>query len=117
MMLFHLRLKKVGVKILERTAMLDGVMDRLLHVVQNHLYELVQRLKQVQMEVNVKAKNFLGFTFAIQKIIEAYMEPNFQSFRMEIANQIELIHYDYHIQSLKLEYLRHKPNAYQVCCF
>lgn len=67
------------------------------------------------MEVNVKAKNFQGFTLAIQKIIEAYIERNLQPFRMEIANQIELIHYDYHIRSLKLEYLRHKPNAYQVC--
>jgi len=36
---------------------------------------------------------------------------------MEIEHKIELIHHDYHIQALKFEYFRHKPNEYQVCFF
>ncbi|CAF4616110.1 unnamed protein product, partial [Rotaria magnacalcarata] len=28
-------------------------------------------------------------------------------------HQVELIHYDYHIRALKLEYFQHKPNEYQ----
>ena len=85
-----------------------------LELVHNHLYKLKQQLKQVQTELNLKASSFQGYTSAIQKIIEAYIEQNLQPFRMNILHQIELIHYDYHIRSLKLEYLQQKPNAYQV---
>ena len=53
----------------------------------------------------------------IQKFIETYIEQNLHSLRMEIEHQVELIHYDYHIRALKLEYCRHKPNQYQVCLF
>ncbi|CAF4185815.1 unnamed protein product [Rotaria sordida] len=41
---------------------------------------------------------------------------------METEHKIQLIHYDYHIQALKLEYYRHDPNVYQknimkqLCC-
>jgi hypothetical protein len=88
-----------------------------LKFVQNHLYELNRRLNQVQMELNSKVKNFQGYTLILQKRIETYIEQNFQPYRMEIEHQIELIHYDHHIRALKLEYVRHKPNAYQVCYF
>ena len=86
-----------------------------LKLVQNHLYELEQRLQQVQTEQNSKTRNLPNYTLTVQTIIGTYIERNLQPFRREMANQIDLVHYDYHIRSLKLEYLRHKPNAYQVC--
>ncbi|CAF3084477.1 unnamed protein product, partial [Rotaria sp. Silwood2] len=36
---------------------------------------------------------------------------------MEIEHKIELVHSDYHIQALKLEYDRHNPNEYQKKIF
>jgi hypothetical protein len=88
-----------------------------LKLVQNHLCELEQRLKQFQMELHLKTRKFQGYTVSVEKMIEAYIEQNLRRYRMEIANQIELIHYDCHIRALKLEYLRHQLNAYQVCSF
>ena len=92
----------------------DREHDCYLKFVQNHLYELEQRLEQLQTEFKLKTNNFQAFTLTTQKLIEAYIERNLQLVRMETAHQIELIHYDYHIRALKLEYLRHQPNQYQV---
>jgi DNA-binding transcriptional MerR regulator len=86
-----------------------------LKFVKHHLHELDQQLKQFQTELNLKANHFRGYTLIIQKNIETYIEQNLQSLRTKIEHQIELIHYDYHIGALKLEYFRHKPNEYQVC--
>ncbi|CAF4148954.1 unnamed protein product, partial [Rotaria sordida] len=36
---------------------------------------------------------------------------------MEIEHEIELVHYDYHIQAIKQEYDRLHPNAYQKKIF
>jgi len=33
---------------------------------------------------------------------------------MELTHQIELIHFDYNTRALKLEFLRHHINKYQV---
>jgi hypothetical protein len=85
--------------------------------VNEQLHGLDHHLKQYQAELNMKANNFQGYTLTIQKIIETYIEQHIQSFRMKIEHQIELIHYDYYIQALKLEYFRHNPNEYQVYFF
>ncbi|CAF1289505.1 unnamed protein product [Rotaria sordida] len=87
--------------------------DTLLKFVNKHLDELDYQLKQYQNELNIKANNFQGYSLTIQKIIELYIEQNLHSLRMEIEYKVKLIHYDYHIQALKLEYFRHKPNEYQ----
>ncbi|CAF1929236.1 unnamed protein product, partial [Rotaria magnacalcarata] len=43
-----------------------------------------------------------------------YIEENLNSsLSKKIKHQVELIHYDYHIQALQLEYFQHKPNEYQ----
>jgi len=86
-----------------------------LNFVNDHLHTLDHQLKQYQTELNIKANNFYGYTLTIQEILETYIEQNLQSFRMKIEHQIELIHYDYHIRALKLEFFRHKPNTDQVC--
>ncbi|CAF2107397.1 unnamed protein product, partial [Rotaria magnacalcarata] len=44
----------------------------------------------------------------------AYIEQNLNSsLSKKIEHQVELIHYDYHIRTLKSEYFQHKPNEYQ----
>lgn len=89
-----------------------------LQFVNNHLNELQHQLKQYQNELNIEANNFQSYTFSIQNIIKAYIEKNLNSsLRKKIEHQVELIHCDYHIRALKLEFFRHKPNAYQVCLF
>ncbi|CAF4610511.1 unnamed protein product, partial [Rotaria socialis] len=58
--------------------------------------------------------NFQGYTLSIQEIIITYIEQNLNSsLSKKIKHQVELIHYDYHIRALKLEYFQHKPNEYQ----
>ena len=86
-----------------------------LNFVNNYLYELEHQLQQYQTQLNIETNKFQGYTLTIQKMIETYIEKNLQSFRMEIEHKVELIHYDYHIQALKLEYNRLNPNAFQVC--
>ncbi|CAF1124694.1 unnamed protein product [Rotaria magnacalcarata] len=83
-----------------------------------HLYALQNQLKEYQQELNIKANNYPGYTLSIQEIIKIYIEENLNaSLYKKIQHQVALIHYDYHIRALKLEYLRHKPNEYQVCFF
>ena len=86
-----------------------------LKFVNKQLHALNHQLQECQTEFNIKATHFPDYTLTIQKIIETYVEGNLQSFRMKIEHQIELIHYDYHIRVLKLEYSRYNPNEYQVC--
>ncbi|CAF2061712.1 unnamed protein product [Rotaria magnacalcarata] len=79
-----------------------------------HLYALKNQLKEYQQELNIKANNYPGYTLSIQEIIKTYIEENLNaSLYKKIQHQVALIHYDYHIRALKLEYLRHKPNEYQ----
>ena len=80
------------------------------------LNALEYQLKQYQQEFNIKANNFQGYSMSIQKMLMTYVEQNLDlSLHKKIEHQVELIYYDYHIQALELEYLRHKPNEYQVC--
>ncbi|CAF4536332.1 unnamed protein product [Rotaria socialis] len=85
-----------------------------LKFVNNQLNELQRQLKQYQQELNIKANNFQGYTISIQERLMTYIEPNLNSsLSKKIEHQVELIHYDYHIRALKLEYFQHKPNEYQ----
>ncbi|CAF1411371.1 unnamed protein product [Rotaria sordida] len=87
-----------------------------------HMRILYNQLKQYQAEFNQKINSFQGYTLKLQQLIETYIQQNLSSYRMEIEHKIELIHYDYHIQALKLEYYQQKPNEYQkqlmkqLCC-
>ncbi|CAF4950055.1 unnamed protein product [Rotaria magnacalcarata] len=85
-----------------------------LKFVNDHLYALQHQLKQYQQELNIKANNFQGYTISIQEKLMAYIEQNLNSsLSKKIEHQVELIHYDYHIRALELEYFQHKPNEYQ----
>ncbi|CAF2016023.1 unnamed protein product [Rotaria magnacalcarata] len=85
-----------------------------LKFVNDHLYALQHQLKQYQQELNNKANNFQGYTISIQEKLMTYIERNLNSsLSKKIEHQVELIHYDYHIRALELEYFRHKPNQYQ----
>ncbi|CAF5222762.1 unnamed protein product, partial [Rotaria magnacalcarata] len=85
-----------------------------LKFVNNQLNELQRQLKQYQQELNIKANNFQGYTLSIQEKLMTYIEENLNSsLSKKIEHQVELIHYEYHIQALKLEYFQHKPNEYQ----
>ncbi|CAF2053209.1 unnamed protein product [Rotaria magnacalcarata] len=85
-----------------------------LKFVNNQLNELQRQLKQYQQELNIKANNFQGYTISIQEKLMTYIEQNLNStLSKKIEHQVELIHYDYHIRALELEYFQHKPNEYQ----
>jgi CCR4-NOT transcriptional regulation complex NOT5 subunit len=82
--------------------------------VNNNLHELDKQLKQYEVELKIQITNFNGYTFTIQQTIGTYIKQNLLSLHMEIEHKIELVHYDYHIRALKLEYFRQNPNSYQV---
>ncbi|CAF4124668.1 unnamed protein product [Adineta steineri] len=84
-----------------------------LKFVNDELNQLDRQLKQYQMELNVKTNNFQGYTLIIEQMIETYIEQNLHGVRVKIEHKIELIHYDYHIQALKLEYSGQNPSASQ----
>ncbi|CAF4427499.1 unnamed protein product, partial [Rotaria magnacalcarata] len=78
------------------------------------LNALQHQLKQYQQELNIKANNFQGYTISIQEKLMTYIEQNLNSsLSKKIEHQVELIHYDYHIRALELEYFQHKTNEYQ----
>ncbi len=83
--------------------------------VNNNLHQLDNQLKQYDTELKIQTTNFNGYILIIQQMIEAYIEQNLRLFCMEVEHQIQLVHYDYHIRALKIEYLRQNPNEYQVC--
>lgn len=83
--------------------------------VQRYLQVLADELNKYEAELKIKMNQFPSYLSRIQQQIETYIEQNLQSLRKEIEHKTELIHYDYQIRVLKLEYLRHQPNEYQVC--
>ncbi|CAF1399465.1 unnamed protein product [Adineta steineri] len=84
-----------------------------LSFVNKHLLKLDRQLTNYQNQLNFKANHCSGYTLTIQNSIETYIEQHLQSFRLNIEHHIELLHYDYHIRALKLEYFRYHPNEYQ----
>lgn len=71
-------------------------------------------LNRCRTQLNIFANKFHGYTLQIQNTIKSYIDEHSHSFRMQIKHQIELLHYDYHIGASKLEYIRHRPNPFQV---
>ena len=107
--------KQVKVILKSSTKMDQTDENKIFNTFVNHyLHELDSEMKKYQIELNIKINNFNGYTLTIQQMIETYIETNFQSFHTKTQHDIELIHYDYHIRALKLEYLRQHPNKYQV---
>ena len=86
------------------------------YFVQYYLQIFEDQLNRYQIDLKINMNQFGDYSSRIQQQhIETYIEQNFHDFRKEIEHKIELIHYDYHIRVLKLEYLRHQPNESQVC--
>jgi hypothetical protein len=91
-----------------------------LKFVNEQLNELQRHLRSYQQELNIHANNYQGYTLSIQEMLMTYIEQNLNSsLHKKIEHQVELIHYDYHIRALKLEYFQLQPNQYKVCflCF
>ncbi|CAF4890970.1 unnamed protein product, partial [Rotaria socialis] len=87
--------------------------DIYMNYVNNHLLTLDVQFRQYEVELDKKTKNFHGYSLQLQRLVETYIERNISSLRMEIKHKIELVHYDYHIQAIKLAYYRHHPSEYQ----
>ncbi|CAF1411351.1 unnamed protein product [Rotaria sordida] len=113
----HIWPKEIKTIITQKSIKMNATNENEIYMnfISNKLHELDNQLKQYQAELNQKINSFYGYTLKLQQLIETYIQQNMSSFRMEIEHKIELIHYDYYIQALKLEYYRHDPNVYQVC--
>lgn len=85
--------------------------------VDKYLHKLETQLEHYDTELNNRMNCFQNYALKLQHSIETYIEQHINSLRMDIDHKIELVHYDYHIQALKLEYYNHHPNEYQVCFY
>ncbi|CAF1586503.1 unnamed protein product, partial [Adineta steineri] len=85
-----------------------------LNFVNQQLHALDHQLNICKTGLNTKANNICGYSIMVQKIIDTYIEKHIQPFRLKTEHQTELIHYDYHIRTLKLQYIQHNPNQYQI---
>ena len=85
--------------------------------VKKYLSEWNKQLQLNRTELNIKANKFTGYSILLQKTIEAYIERNLSGLRTNIEHQVELVVFEYHIQALKVEYNRLKPNTAQVRVF
>ena len=88
-----------------------------LNFVRRYLQVLEEQFEKYQSELKIKVNRFQSTSSSsrIQQQMETYIEENFDSFRKEIEHKVELIHYDYHIRALRVEYFRYQPNESQVC--
>lgn len=95
---------------------IDRIEERRIYLnfVNKHIHRLDCQLKSCQFQLNTKANEYPGYSFTIQHMIEVYIESNIQSFRINIEHEIELLHYDHQIRTLKLEYIQLYPNEYQI---
>lgn len=85
------------------------------HFVIEHLDALQQQLNEYEALIESKTSRFPHYTLDMRNIIVSYIQQHLcSSLQMKIEHEIELTRFDYHIQALKLEYLRHNPNKYQV---
>ncbi|CAF3964179.1 unnamed protein product [Rotaria sp. Silwood1] len=96
--------------------------DFYMNFINDRLRVLDNKLKEYEYELIKRINSISGYSLQVQHLIETYVEQNLSTLRLEIEHKIQLIHYDYHIQALKLEYYRHHPNEYQkrimkqLCC-
>lgn len=93
----------------------DNEYESCFSLVQHYIDELEKHLKKYQHELQTKVHHFNLYSMAMQGLIETYIQHNLTDLRTKIEHQIELIHYDYHIHAIKLAYLSHQPNSFQVC--
>ncbi|CAF1198748.1 unnamed protein product [Adineta ricciae] len=84
-----------------------------LEFVNSYLNALENYLKKYKLELNCQINNFQYYSLGIKQHIEKYLEKQLESFRMEIEHKVELVHYDYQIRALKVDYFRHNPNDQQ----
>ncbi|CAF1006674.1 unnamed protein product [Rotaria sordida] len=120
----HVWPKEIKIIIKQKSIKMNATNENDIYInfISNKLHELDNQLKQYQTELNQKIISFYVNPLELQQLIETYIQQNLSSFRMEIEHKIELIHYDYYIQALKLEYYRYNPNEYQkqlmkqLCC-
>ncbi|CAF4406564.1 unnamed protein product, partial [Rotaria magnacalcarata] len=106
--------KEIKTIVLSNTKNKINENDICLKLVNDQLYGMQHQLNKYEKELNIQATNVEGYSPSIHKIIMKYVEQNLNlSFHRKIVHQVNLIHYDYHIRALELEYFRHKPNQYQ----
>jgi hypothetical protein len=82
--------------------------------VHDYINELEQQLTKSQMEHEKMSKNFHGYTFNIEELLENYLEKKLSSLRMHIEHEIKLTHYSYHIQVIEFMYKLQNPTENQV---
>ena len=86
-----------------------------MNIVNSYIDKFNQQLKQCQTELNNRKNKFHCFTLTMAQMIQTYIEQHLSSLCIEIQHKIELVHYDYYIEAVKLAYIQCKPNQYQVC--
>lgn len=107
-------LKALFLTIVQIPAIKDIDNQQYLNFVYKQLQRIDNALNRYRSQLNIFANSFHGYTLQIQNILQSYIDEHSHSFRMEKKHQIELLHYDYHIRASKLEYIRHRPNQFQV---
>ena len=85
--------------------------------VREQLHLLDSELNACRNQLNILANQFHGYTLQLQNVIKSYIDEHCREYRMQMEHRIELLHYDYHIRLLKIEYLRLSPNVFQVNFF
>jgi hypothetical protein len=81
--------------------------------VTKYLCELDTKIKQYQIELNVKKIPMSNYI----QTIETYVQQGLESVRLEIEHKIALVQYDYNDRTLELAFLQHHPTEYQVSFF
>jgi hypothetical protein len=88
--------------------------DACMTFVQKRLSELEENMKQYRTELNVRESRLHGYTQAIRRAIETFVQQGVDSLQRDIEHKIVLVQFDYNDRVLELEYLHHNPNEDQV---
>jgi len=85
-----------------------------MNFVTNTLELLEKYLKHIETELRSLVTRLPRYSLSIQQMLIMHIQENLNDVIVEFTHQIELVHFDYHIRALKLEFLQHHPSKYQV---
>ncbi|CAF1559392.1 unnamed protein product [Rotaria sordida] len=82
--------------------------------VKNRLAQLVKVKQEYHVDLQVQLNHLPHCSIMIQQAIEKFIEENLISLRKKIEHKIQLVHFDYDEQIVKLDYLQQNPNEAQI---
>lgn len=88
--------------------------DHCLKFVSENLRELNEKHHEIQQQLIIKKKQFVGYTITIDEILQAFIREHLKSLRLKYECKIKLVDFDYRERVLEHAFLQENPIEQQV---